>query len=476
MASSTESLNEEQGEGMPLNTPLETLVSYLLASKRSLSSIDHVWRANEIVTSARTALEDSVVLRARTGFIQRGIGEQIQILRAVQGGVNHVARQGQAEFKVVLKSLDDAEARLRQTLTQLRSTVVEASFRPAEEESKSLLDFVDEQGVQGVMTSLKDSIDTISDAHRELNKSNEVFDQDLKAVKQSLFSQTVPSSSQDEVDSPLPSLLRSLESHAKEMADLLESLVRHNELCVTAVKHTEGGGAAAEGIIADLPAGVNVGNMADHSSSQPISEEEYQEMMAVLEKDANEVDEVVLEIRDRLGEMESQSESIVAYQNNLKDVLAGTRSAFRFLEVVGSSLPGYISQSRDFMARLEEERAKIDDRKAELEGLRDFYQGFLRAYDELIVEVGRRRAVQLKMERLVQDAVTKTRRLYDEDMAEREAFRQHLGDYLPSDIWPGLLNPPMQYEVMAISRDVGDVPDLPKGTIEHAKRRLKETL
>jgi len=475
MASSNESLDQEQDE-KPRTTPLETLISYLLASKRSLSSIDHVWRANEIVTSARTALEDSVVLRARTGFIQRAIGDQVKILRTVQGGVINVARQGQAEFKAVLKDLDDAEARLRQTLKQLRLTVVEASFRPAEQESKSLLDFVDEQGVQGVMASLKDAIDTISDAHRELDKSNEAFDEDLKAVKKGLPSDVIPNSSQEDSNSQLPSLLRSLESHAKEMADLLESLVRHNELCVTAVKHTEGGGAAAGEIIADLPEDVGLDNIDDRPTPQPISNEEYQEMMSVLEKDANEVDEVVLEIRDRLGEMESQNESIAAYENHLKDVLADTMSAFHLLEKVGSSLSGYIARSRDFMARLEEERAKIDDRKAELEGLREFYQGFLRAYDELIIEVGRRRAVQLKMERLVQDAVTKTRRLYDEDMAEREAFRQRQGDYLPSDIWLGLLNPPMQYEVLPISKDIGDVPDLSKGTIEQAMRRLNENL
>ena len=475
MASSYGSLSQEQDEN-PRNIPLETLVSYLLASKRSLSSIDHVWRANEIVTSARTALEDSVVLRARTGFLKRGISDQIMILRTVQGGVNNVVRQDQDEFKGVLKDLDDAEVRLRQTLKQLRSTVVEASFRPIDEEPKSLLDFVDEQGVQGVMGSLKDSIDTISDAHRELDKSNEAFDKDLKAVRKGLQSDALPNPSQEDFNCPLPSLLHSLESHAKEMADLLESLVRHNELCVTAVKHTEGGGAAAEEIIADLPKGVDVSDIEDRSTSQPISKEEYQEMMSVLEKDANEVDEVVLEIRDRLSEMESQYDSIATYKHNLKDTLAGTTSAFHLLEKVGASLRGYISRSRDFIARLDEERAKIEDRKAELEGLRDFYQGFLRAYDELIVEVGRRRAVQLRMERLIQDAVVKARRLYDEDIAEREAFRQHQGDYLPSDIWPGLLNPPMQYDVMPISRDIADVPDLPKGTIEQAMRRLKETL
>ncbi|MCJ1364949.1 autophagy protein 17 [Acarospora aff. strigata] len=473
MASPSEGSSDEQEDVDRSKTSLETLVSYLLASKRSLSSIDHVWRANEIVTSARTALEDIVLLRARTGFIQRGIDDQIKLLRTVRAGVMSVAREGQTEFKIVLKDLDDSEARLQQTLKQLRSTVVEAAFRPAEEEPKSLLDFVDEQGVQAVMTSLKESIDAISDAHRELETSNDAFDEDLKAVKKGLRAEAGPDSSQEDFNAPIPSLLHSLESHAKEVAELLESLVRHNELCVTAVKHTEGGGAAVEELTHDLPRGLDIGKSNDGLTLQPVSHEEYQEMMVVLEKDANEVDEVVMEIRDRVTEMESHYEQIIAYNNKLNSGFDGTKVAFHLLEKVGSSLPGYIAHSRDFVTQLDQERSKINDRKAELEGLGDFYQGFLRAYDELIVEVGRRRAVQLKIERVVQDAVTKTKRLYEEDMAEREAFRQHQGDFLPSDIWPGLLNSPIEYDILPVSKRTEDIPNLPKEALEEAIRRLR---
>lgn len=472
MASSTESLNQEHGDEMARNTTLETLVSHLLASKRSLSSIDYVWRASEIVTSARRALEDSVLLGAKIGFIKGGINEQVNLLRNVQTGVKDVAREGQANFETVLKDLDDSEARLRKTLEQLRSTIVEASFRPAEEEPKSLLDFVDEQGVEGLMASLKESIDAMSDAQRELDESNQAFDNDLKAVKRGLVPEAAPYSTQDDFESPIPSLLRSLESHAREMANLLESLVRHYDLCVTAIKHTEGGGAAAEKINSDLPEGVDIGKADDYPASQPISDEEHQEMMTVLEKDASEVDEVVMEIRDRITEMESQYELILSSNNNLESVYASTTAAFRLLEKVGLSLRGYITQSRDFVVRWNEEKSKIDDHREELEGLREFYHGFLRAYDGLIVEVGRRKAVQIRMEKLVQDTVAKTRRLYEEDMAERETFRQDQGDYLPSDIWPGLLNPPLQYEVLPISTGIEDVPDLPKEMIEQAVRRL----
>ena len=40
----------------------------------------------------------------------------------------------------------------------LRSTMVEAAFRPISEEPRSLLDFVDEQGVETMRDALKESI------------------------------------------------------------------------------------------------------------------------------------------------------------------------------------------------------------------------------------------------------------------------------------------------------------------------------
>lgn len=92
--------------------PLETLVSHLLASKRSLSSINTVWRANEIVTSARAALEESVVLSARTGFLRSGISEQVKILRKVRGGVENIYKEGQRDFKVCRSCIRLGDIRL----------------------------------------------------------------------------------------------------------------------------------------------------------------------------------------------------------------------------------------------------------------------------------------------------------------------------------------------------------------------------
>lgn len=44
-------------------------------------------------------------------------------------------------------------------MNMLRSTMVDAAFRPAGEEPRNLLDFVDEQGVEKMRDGLKELID-----------------------------------------------------------------------------------------------------------------------------------------------------------------------------------------------------------------------------------------------------------------------------------------------------------------------------
>jgi hypothetical protein len=73
--------------------------------------------------------------------------------------MDHVYKEGQRDFQETIRSLDAADNRLQKTMDVLRSAIVEATFRPSNEEPRSLLDFVDEASVETMRTALKDSID-----------------------------------------------------------------------------------------------------------------------------------------------------------------------------------------------------------------------------------------------------------------------------------------------------------------------------
>lgn len=261
----------------------------------------------------------------------------------------------------------------------------------------------------------------------------------------------------------MPGQIQSLEAHAQEMAILLEALVRHFDLCVTAVKHTDGGGAVARSITGDMPTGVdgsndgmpNIGaeiNANLNAPLDPMTDAEYQEMVAVLIKDAPEADDVVMEIQDRINEMESIFDQVQAQRDALLSISKATIDVHSHLSSLASSrLPRYISQAHNFTRVWLEENDRINTGLAELSDLHSLYDGFLNAYDSLMLEVARRRHVRQRVEKVLRDTRHKLDQLHDEDAAARDTFRAEHGDFLPSDIWHGVGLAPMQVQFTRLS-------------------------
>jgi autophagy-related protein 17 len=474
MASPTDSLQSEPSA--LTQVPLDTLVSHLLASKRSLSSVTHVYRANELVTSTRKSLETTIITSARTEFLRSGIDSQVRILDRVRKNTEGVANESAAEFAAVIQTLDVADERLRKTLDLLRGTMVEATLRPPEEEKKSLMDFVDETGMAGLMENIEGSINAANGAHAEFRDTNAGFDEDVKTIKELLTKKKpleISDSAGEHAILPVHEILHDMEDHAKDMADNLESLVTHFDLCVTAIKHTEGGGDAAQRLADDLPGGMDLGQAATSGPTDPIGEDERLEMLEVLQKDASQVEDVVTEIKDHIAEMETQHELVTAHVKRLTEEHDNTISAFKLLENIGSTLPGFITQSHLFVMRWDDEKSKIEERMAELESLRFFYEGFLGAYDNLLIEIGRRKVLEQKMEKVAQDATARMQKLYEEDEEERDVFRKEQGEFLPRDIWPGLTAEPLKYEILPIGGgERGKVPEISKSVVQQAIRRV----
>jgi autophagy-related protein 17 len=57
-------------------------------------------------------------------------------------------------------------------------------------------------------------------------------------------------------------------------------------------------------------------------------------------------------------------------------------------------------------------------------------------------------------------------------LEERADFKTDQGEYLPSDIWPGLMNPPLRYEITAIDDEDNALPELKKDVVDKALQRL----
>ena len=452
-------------------SPFESLIPHLLASKRSLSSVSSVYRANELCSSTRLALENAATITARTSFLHSGINSQLEILRRVHDSAANNAKQGRAEFDAVVRDLDEADRRLKGTMEDLKETAIEAGLRPKAEEKRSLLSFVDERAKDSLIMGIKEAIDGASESIQDFEEANEGFMESLGSVERLLHGGRKGASEPMNETFPLSDILHEMEGFAKSMARELEGLVSHYDMCVMAIRHVEGGGDAVARITNDLPQGVDIGQ-DNARPPEPIDDEQRRELIGVIENDASHVEDIMIDIRDHLMEMESLHDRVTIHTGQLEKAHETTIAAFKSLEAMGQKLPGFITRSEVFLLRWDSERAKIDDQLQELEDLSQIYSGFLRAYDNLLIEVGRRKLMEEKMDKEVQAAKTRLEKLYIDDAQQREAFRREQGDCLPVDIWPDLAAAPMRFEIAPVNGEMNQVPDISKSVIHRAIRRV----
>jgi autophagy-related protein 17 len=252
------------------------------------------------------------------------------------------------------------------------------------------------------------------------------------------------------------------------MAEHLTSLTRHFDMCVTAVRTTEGGAALALRKAAEVTSsqhgdqvsisgvmGNPHGGQDDGSRrvEEPMSAEERADVVSVVVADAPEVDDVVADLEAALQAMEADFAALRAQTDRIRAVYGGAVAAFAALEEVGLRLGGYVAAEAEFVARWEDEREVIFRKLEEMDELRRFYDGYAGAYDSLLLEVERRRGVEDKILGLLRKAREGVEKIVEADRREREVFREEVGEFLPTDLWVGMNRPLGRWEVVAVGED-----------------------
>lgn len=274
-------------------------------------------------------------------------------------------------------------------------------------------------------------------------------------------------------------------SHA--MAELLASLTKHFDLCVTAVRTTEGGVALAKIKAAEAtqsPGGddVSISSVISDQEPQapefePLSTEDRAQMLEVVVQDSSEVPDVIRELNERLQCVEADFSNLDEQTNQVRLTYLATIDAFRTLEDIGTRLQSYMNAESEFRGRWLEENEIIHDKIREMEQLRTFYEEYARSYDELILEVERRNAVEERIMGIWKKAKDSVDKIIDADRVERDSFRQEVADHLPTDLWPGMDDPILRWEIIpstdngSANRVPGGTPILEKSVIEAARRR-----
>lgn len=258
-------------------------------------------------------------------------------------------------------------------------------------------------------------------------------------------------------------LLQSLDDHSSTMAQLLASLTKHFDMCVTAIRTTEGAAALARRKAAEVTQsqssdGVSIsGVIAEQESHmsdlEPKTAEDRAEMLKVVVQDADEVEDVVREIQERLAAMEQEYTSLQEHVDHSKESYFGIISAFALVGQIGDRIDDYVAAEEDFRLRWELEKEAVFGKVREMNEMRDFYEGYASAYGSLVLEVERRRAVDERVQGIWRKAQDSVDKILEADRVSREAFRQDVGEYLPADLWAGMQGPAQKWTVVRINDD-----------------------
>jgi autophagy-related protein 17 len=206
-----------------------------------------------------------------------------------------------------------------------------------------------------------------------------MFDESLLSLSSSLASLADPIPHSE----PLHPPLHALEEHTEAMASLLESLTQHYDRCSEALKSTESG--------------------------TPVDPD----LVIVLRRDAPEVDDVVSEIKERLAEMETIYMSISSTIEDLRALERETIAVFAAFDEFQTELGICMDGLQEFETRQAELKDDMQMRLEELWRLGEFYEGFVGAYDAMVIEVGRRKGVAARMDVVVKEAQKKLKAIYD---------------------------------------------------------------
>jgi autophagy-related protein 17 len=272
---------------------------------------------------------------------------------------------------------------------------------------------------------------------------------------------------------PIPHLLAALAEHSEAMAQHLTSLTTHFDMCVKAVRATEGGAALARRRAAEAAddgepvsiSGVITEQESHPTALEPMDPQELAEIVQVVVEDAPEVDEVVAEIQAALQQMEHEFGALKEQADRVRAVWAATVGAFQVLGEIEGRLAGYVAAEHEFSQRWEAEKDVIFDKLGEIDQLKRFYEGYANAYGGLLLEVERRRGVEDRIQNTLRKARDNIENLVEADRKQREHFRQEVGEFLPTDLWVGMNNPLKRWELAPVQAGGESLEELSTPTV-----------
>ncbi|KAL5612666.1 hypothetical protein BROUX41_004239 [Berkeleyomyces rouxiae] len=466
--------------------PAERLIDILLAARSSLASVANAVNATGNVAEITALLEDAVVTSAQTSFIAQGIKSQIKLLKQVRDSLLATLEVANADFKQILGGIDQANAQLRDRLAMLGNTAVHEALRPQDEDVRTLLDFAEEENVKSIEQDVNVGVEELQGARSTFQSECDRFIYDIQTLEDLIDTRPNANAADKEVpqvsstikshDPELTKLQTSAQTNLDDIAASLDSLSKHFDHCLVAVKSMPDALALANERAPEIWS-------QQHDSldqMKPVTAQEFMQLIRVVVEDSAIVDGASAQINEQTRMIE---QALSQMRDKLDDVQARylrTLEAFAMVKDTGARLHDLIEAERAFVQHWVLEKRSVRDNLAATDTLTRCFDDYHRTYHALLVEADRRRHIEERIQHVWAKAREQTERLMQLDAAETERFRADHGDSLPGDLWPDLDRPIQSYRVVPAEDDHQAagvaveyrMPKLPPELVELARKRM----
>ncbi len=173
-----------------------------------------------------------------------------------------------------------------------------------------------------------------------------------------------------------------------------------------------------------------------------VSARERAEMLHVVVQDAGQVDGVVADIAADLQGVEAEFAQVRARAAAASAAHDATRRRWARSTMWAGARATTRRPEADFAGRCAGEHEAAAGLLAQMDAIRAFYDGYANAYDTLILEAGAAAPSTAGIAALWAKAADAAARLAQADRRERHTFRHEVGEFLPTDLWVGMADPP----------------------------------
>ncbi|KAF9790384.1 autophagy-related protein 17 [Thelephora terrestris] len=430
------------------------IVTLVLQSKRALQHGEQLClRASQLSSSSARNAVEVLTLDARVKWLSNAVLEQLKLAAAVAKSIEQKRSQLHEQTKQWDTLRTERTNALEATLESLGSQLVPNDFHSSSDNSsifgspkseakeeliisspdrslastlrvqptvqpidksrwKTLRDFIDERAIEEVLETVEVERATLDDAMATTAEYSQTLVMMNTAVKSSLPQ-----------PSPLPSIEKILSSQADvsiEMARHLDSLTAHYDQMAAALKESEAG--------------------------ETFSEEDFQAM----NKDANELQFILMELEDGLKAIEDSHDQLTRAAADFQQHIATHKAILDDLEELGDVMAQMLERQQIVENQFSESLHVLHERLITIEELQTQFAEYQLSYNKLVVEMGRRLRYREAAENVVRGMIDQLAAMTEEEREMRAAFNAEQGSNLPADLCLCVENMPTRWDIVPI--------------------------